>query len=51
MEWNLDVIIQDKLCSESSERSESITEQRKMLDEICCSSTPLNDDNSDKYLS
>ena len=51
MEWNVDVIIQDKLCSETSESSESKTEQIKMLDEICRSSTPLNDDNSEEYLS
>ena len=51
--WNVDVIIQDKLCSESSEteRRERRTEQIKMLDEICWCSTPLKDDNSEKYLS
>ena len=52
MERTVDVIIQDKLCSETSiESSERVTEQIKMLDEICCSSTPLNDDNPENYLS
>ena len=52
VERTVDVIIQDKLCSETSiESSESVTEQIKMLDEICCSSAPLNDDNPENYLS
>ena len=54
MEWEVDVIIQDKLCSETDESessSERRNEQTKMLDEICWTSTPLNDDNSEKYLS
>ena len=54
VEWEVDVIIQDKLCSETDESessSERRNEQTKMLDEICCSSAPLNDDNPENYLS